>query len=219
MDAGKWFDESLTALNKMAPENVDFLFLSMTKSEWASWTQAVGAIASIWIAWIISRHSDQKVYKRNVMSGKLTSALNVELFVSTADLLKSMIDSFNKFENFDKTAVEAFERLYLMLHLPDEVVIQSISYANEKAAIHLADGVCKLQMGKIYLSRVKVHFELTAEQWDDKKSEFVHKSMLEILAVLSMALYEYKAAYEEILKTLERQLRDLGEAIERRENI
>lgn len=50
MEADRWFDKSLEAMDKMAQVNVDFIGLSMTKSEWASWAQAVTAIAGITVA-------------------------------------------------------------------------------------------------------------------------------------------------------------------------
>lgn len=50
MEADRWFDKSLEAMDKMAQVNVDFIGLSMTKSEWASWAQAITAIAGITVA-------------------------------------------------------------------------------------------------------------------------------------------------------------------------
>jgi hypothetical protein len=49
-----WLIESLRAMRAMAPENVSFLFWSLTKSEYAAWAQALlsgfGIFFSVWMA-------------------------------------------------------------------------------------------------------------------------------------------------------------------------
>jgi len=74
MEVNQWFDRSLNAMDKMAQANVDFLWLSMTKSEWAAWVQAVFSVIAILAAILIARFQykaamnlqiQEKVEKRN----------------------------------------------------------------------------------------------------------------------------------------------------------
>lgn len=96
MDANKWFDKSLEAMDKMAQVNVDFLYLSMTKSEWAAWVQAIFSVVAICVAILIPLWQHRMANKREIVVALL-------LAMSVDEQLKVL---YSKLKSLEKDGEE-----------------------------------------------------------------------------------------------------------------